>query len=228
MTTPLQRRGWPYLMVGLIAANTAMAQTQSVVETYDEFPEGWFLRWGFALYAAEGGNPGPHAWMTLQPTEGRMFEYRAREAGLFNGDYAAAVSVRFAIDLKVDSLRSVGSGTEFPQRLWMILINDALDAGAAVALTEMQAGQDWHTVALRFDPRAIALPDGWIGVGAAEPGLPAGVTFRDVLSSVDELRLTTLPPGAVTLGHGFDLRVDNLSIARFGETVFADDFESGG
>jgi hypothetical protein len=63
------------------------------------------------------------------------------------------------------------------------------------------------------------LPSGWGGTGAEDPDtfepiLPPNVTFAEVLSGVDVAVFTTLQPGFFFGFTDFDLRLDNITIAR--------------
>ena len=77
------------------------------------------------------------------------------------------------------------------------------------------------------------MPAGWGGYGAEDPNtfepiLPEGVTFADVMASVDELAFTTYEPGWFYGPTVFDVRIDNLRIERSApsDVVFADGFDT--
>ncbi|HSI60899.1 MAG TPA: PEP-CTERM sorting domain-containing protein [Ideonella sp.] len=66
------------------------------------------------------------------------------------------------------------------------------------------------------DTRATELPAGWGGYGAedavANPILPAGRSFADVVAGADEIAFTTLVPGWAFGFTNFDVAVDNLAV----------------
>jgi hypothetical protein len=83
----------------------------------------------------------------------------------------------------------------------------------------IQTTQNWKTYVVSFTPGSIELPNGWVGYGSddpvtAVPRLPAGITFADVLSQVDEVAFTTFEPGFVYLLGNYDLNVDNIRLTR--------------
>ena len=61
-----------------------------------------------------------------------------------------------------------------------------------------------------------------------EPILPEGVTFADVMATVDEVAFTTFEPGWFYGPTVFDVRIDNLRIERSApsDVVFADGFDT--
>ena len=99
-------------------------------------------------------------------------------------------------------------------------------------LGPIAASQDWATLQVTFAPASTELPAGWGGYGAedpetAEPMLPEGITFADVMASVDELAFTTYEPGFFYGFTDFDVRYDNIFIDRGTDPdfVFANGFE---
>lgn len=69
-----------------------------------------------------------------------------------------------------------------------------------------------------LDTNSTTLPSGWFGAGdedpnTFEPRLPAGVTFADVLSDVDEVHFTTLVPGFFYGFTDYYTRVDNIEVS---------------
>ena len=89
---------------------------------------------------------------------------------------------------------------------------------------------------LDLEPRGADRRQG-VAVGMAAPAddaprsfqpiLPPGVTFADVMASVDELAFTTVEPGFFYGFADFDVRFDNLFIDRTvdTDTVFGNGFD---
>lgn len=216
--------------VALATPPFAGAQTVSLIETYDSAPPGWILRFGTTSYLSQGGNPGPHVRTTGEPVESMMFEYFNNAYEPFLGDYASNVAMTFGLDLKVDTITAWGA-IPIQTDLWVWFVEAGGGwVGVAYQLGTMEGGQDWRTLRITWNPSGASLPDGWVGFGATDPVthqpiLPDGVTFHDVMANVGDVRLTMFKPTHFHVGVGFDLRVDNLTIARHGEFVFTDGFE---
>lgn len=220
-------------VLGMLLAPLASAQTATV--TFDEGWAGWVGPQGSGGATAiepEGGHPGAHAH-TVFNNFGITFSTDAHPA--FLGDYGGADSVTIGIDVKVDSIAMLG--TPVPRTLVLDLRSYSLAQNGYpwtsvwYRLALLESGQDWARYAVTFDPRATALPAGWGGSGAEdpvtfEPRLPDGVTFADVLGQVESVAFTTLEPGMFYGFADFDLRIDNLHVARVADAVFADGFEA--
>lgn len=71
------------------------------------------------------------------------------------------------------------------------------------------------------DTRSTELPAGWGGYGAedefANPMLPPGRTFADVVAGADEVAFTTLVPGYAYGFTTFDVAVDNMAVRAVGK-----------
>lgn len=220
-------------VLGMLLAPLASAQTATV--TFDEGWAGWVGpqgSGGATTIEAEGGNPGAHAH-TVFNNFGITFSTDAHPA--FLGDYGGADSVTIGIDVKVDSIAMLG--TPVPRTLVLDLRSYSLAQNGYpwtsvwYPLALLESGQDWARYTVTFDPNATALPAGWGGSGAEdpvtfEPRLPDGVTFADVLGQVESVAFTTLEPGMFYSFADFDLRIDNLHVARVADAVFADGFEA--
>ncbi|PZQ09999.1 MAG: PEP-CTERM sorting domain-containing protein [Rhodanobacter denitrificans] len=223
--------GW--VVLGLLTAPLVSAQTATV--TFDAGWDGWAGpqgSGGATTIEAEGGNPGAHAH-TVFNNFGITFSTDANTA--FLGDYGTATSVTLSVDVKVDSITMIGSPV--PRTLVLDVRSYSLAqdgypwTSVWYPLALLESGQDWARYAVTFDPRATALPAGWGGYGAEdpvtfEPRLPDGVTFADVLAQVESLAFTTLEPGMFYGFADFDLRIDNLHVARVADPIFADGFET--
>lgn len=211
------------LALPLAIAGIAAAQATTV--TFDRGLGGWSGPQGpggSTFIEASGGNPGANL-RTIFNNFGITFANSSSPA--FIGDFTAAESVTISIDLKVSQIGFFGQSVSRP---WVLELRDFDGAtggypwnsvwflfGPISAATHGQ----WTTVSVTFDPRSASLPPGWRGSGAEdpatyEPTLPPGVTFAQVLSGVDAIAFTTLQPGMFFGFTDFDLRLDNISIAR--------------
>ncbi|MEM9373369.1 MAG: PEP-CTERM sorting domain-containing protein, partial [Planctomycetota bacterium] len=143
----------------------------------------------------------------------------------FLGDYTSVDEVTISIDVQVEFLNFFGQDVSRP---WLVELRDFDTAQGGFPWTSAwflfdnisQANNDgWSTYSVTFDPNAADLPAGWGGYGAEdpmtfEPILPAGVTFADVLSGVDEIAFTTLQPGFFFGFTDHTIGIDNITISR--------------
>ena len=220
-------------VLGLLLTPLAAAQTATV--TFDEGWAGWSGPQGSGGATAiepTGGHPGAHAH-TVFNNFGITFSTDAHAAVL--GDYGGATSVTIGIDVRVESIAMLG--TPVPRTLVLDLRSYSLAQNGYpwtsvwYPLALLESGQDWARYTVTFDPNAAALLAGWGGSGAEdpvtfEPRLPDGLTFADVLARVESVAFTTLEPGMFYGFADFDLRIDNLHVARVADPVFADGFEA--
>ncbi|MFI4968639.1 MAG: hypothetical protein ACHP7D_00380 [Lysobacterales bacterium] len=215
-------------------AMAAPVAAQTTVVTFDNGWEGWSGpggTGGATTIEAAGGNPGMHAH-TVFNDFGITFRTTSNPA--FIGDFTQDGTVSAGIDIKVDAIAF--DGVPVSRNLLVDFRSHALAQGGYPwtsvwhTLTLMQAGPDWATYAVTFTPGSQDMPAGWGGYGAedpvtAEPMLPPGVTFADVMAQVDELAFTTLEPGYFYGFTDFDVRVDNIRIERASDAIFADGFD---
>lgn len=205
--------------VGLLFA--AAAAAQPTVVGFDNGAEGWLWTGGEIPIEADGGHPDAHAHLAAASLSAITLQTDSHSA--FIGDFSASKGVRLGVDVKVESL--IANGNPVTRDLVVEFRSHALAAegypwaSVWTTIATLQAGPDWATYTVTFDPRASTLPTGWSGTGAEdpvtlEPALPAGVTFADVLAQVDEIAITTNKPGNIFGPVDFDLRFDNLSIDR--------------
>lgn len=213
---------------GLLLGASVAAQT--TVVTFEKGADGWD---GNGSIEADGGNPGANAHFFI---ENFGIEFRTSSNTAFIGDLTASDAITVGIDSKVDSITF--EGNEVSRNMIVEFRSHALAVDGYpytsvwYNLGVLQAGPDWLTFSVTFNPGEQELPQGWGGYGAEdpvtfEPVLPPGVTFADVMASVDELAFTTYEPGWFYGFTIFDVRIDNLSIDRGAGTdiVFADGFE---
>jgi len=210
----------------LLAGTSLAAQT---VVTFDNGGEGWD---GNGSIEQDGGNPDANAHFLI---ENFGIEFRTDSNAAFIGDLSGDASITVGIDALVNSITY--EGAEVSRNLIVEFRSHALAqdgypyTSVWYKLGVLQADSGWITYSVTVTPSGDTLPEGWGGYGAetplAEPILPEGVTFGDVMASVDELAFTTYEPGYVYGFTIFDVRIDNLSIDRVegNDTVFADGFE---
>jgi hypothetical protein len=203
------------LMVGFGLAATANAE--NAVVTFDNGWEGW--TGSGAAIMPDGGNPGAHAHTQLTNFG---IEYKTDSHPGFLGDYTQYESVTLSIDVKVNAIDFYGT----PVSRNLILDLRSYDHGQGgyfwssvwYNLSPIEGGLDWATYEITFDPQATEMPDGWGGTGyedpdTYEPMLPPGVTFGDIMTSIQEVSFSTYEPGYMySVNTYFDVQVDNIAI----------------
>ncbi len=137
--------------------------------------------------------------------------------------------LRFQTDVNVFALRNFFGGTispsYFPLTLQLVDTRDPNNFEDDVSVYFVGAGlptegADWQTRTFTIpDPTSVTLPPGWGGTGYEDPDtfelrLPDGVTYADVLSSVDEFRLTTFVPGYFYGFNLWEVGFDNIRVNR--------------
>ena len=216
------------LSIGFLMAGPLAAQT--TVVTFDNGGEGWD---GNGLVEQDGGNPGAnfHFFVNNYGIEARNDTNTA-----FIGDLTGATEVTVGADALTNSIQF--EGTEVSRELIVEFRSSSLAqdgypyTSVWYDLGTIQASPEWGTFQITFTPSSAELPAGWGGYGAEdpitfEPILPPGVTFADVMASVDELAFTTVEPGFFYGFADFDVRFDNLFIDRTvdTDTVFGNGFD---
>jgi hypothetical protein len=205
----------------LVAALAAPATADTTVTTFSSGAEGWSASGGGSI-PSTGGNPG-HCLRIVFNNFGISCSNATNPA--FTGDYTAAASVTIAVDLRVSQISFFGQPVARP---WLVELRDLDGASGGYpynsvyfvfANVSAATHGSWTTFSVTFDPSSTTLPPGWGGTGAEdpvtyEPILPPGVTFADVLAGVDRIVFTTLEPGSFYGFTDFDLRIDNITIAR--------------
>lgn len=211
---------------GLIFCGAAGAQ--STVVTFDNGAEGWIGPGGGGggtFIESAGGNPGANL-RTVFNDFGITFRNTSSEA--FLGDYTTSSEITISVDLRVDEIGFFGQPVSRP---WLVELRDFDTAVGGYPYSSVwflfanisaAANGGWQTYAVTFDPSSSTLPPGWGGTGAEDPDtfepiLPPGVSFADVLAGVDVIAFTTLQPGFFFGFTDFDLRLDNIAIARGGD-----------
>jgi len=224
-----------YALLAAVASTgllfSAVGAAQTTVVTFDNGGEGWD---GNGSIEDTGGNPGANAHFFI---ENFGIEYRTDSNPAFIGDLTADSSVTVGIDALVNSITF--EGIEVSRNMIVEFRSHALAqdgypyTSVWFNLGVLQAGTEWNLFSVTFTPDSLELPAGWGGYGAEDPNtfepiLPEGVTFADVMASVDELAFTTYEPGWFYGFTVFDVRIDNLRIERSApsDVVFADGFDT--
>jgi hypothetical protein len=209
--------------LGLLGVACA-AQAQTTTVTFDAGAEGWLGPagpGGSTGIVTTGGNPGANM-RTVFNNFGISFVNSTNPA--FRGDFTTADSVTISIDVRVENISFFGSPVSRP---WVLELRDTTNPPPGYGwksvwflfgpISQANSGT-WRNFSVTFDPNATALPAGWGGYGAetpnAEPILPPGTTFRDVLAGVDAMAFTTLQPGFVFGFTDFTVRLDNIRVTR--------------
>ena len=209
--------------LGLLGVACA-AQAQTTTVTFDAGAEGWVGPagpGGSTGIVTTGGNPGANM-RTVFNNFGISFVNSSNPA--FRGDFTTADSVTISIDVRVENISFFGSPVSRP---WVLELRDTTNPPPGYGwksvwflfgpISQANSGT-WRNFSVTFDPNATALPAGWGGYGAetpnAEPILPPGTNFRDVLAGVDAMAFTTLQPGFVFGFTDFTVRLDNIRVTR--------------
>jgi hypothetical protein len=209
--------------LGLLGVACA-AQAQTTTVTFDAGAEGWVGPagpGGSTGIVTTGGNPGANM-RTVFNNFGISFVNSSNPA--FRGDFTTADSVTISIDVRVENISFFGSPVSRP---WVLELRDTTNPPPGYGwksvwflfgpISQAKSGT-WRNFSVTFDPNATALPAGWGGYGAetpnAEPILPPGTNFRDVLAGVDAMAFTTLQPGFVFGFTDFTVRLDNIRVTR--------------
>ena len=213
---------------GLCLALSAGAQTATV--TYDNGGEGWD---GNAPIDPAGGNPGANAHFEIE-TFGIRQGTETHPA--FVGNLTQSSSITIGLDAIATSITYLGNEVS---RHMIVEFRSSTLAQNGYPYTSVwynmgviEAGTQWNHYSVTVAPGSATLPAGWGGYGdedpdTFEPRLPPGVTFADVMASVDSVEFSTFEPGYFYGFTIFDARFDNLSIERTtSEGIFADGFES--
>lgn len=216
------------LAAGLVPALPAAAQT--TVVTLENGAEGWD---GNAPIEPTGGNPDGNAHFLLE-TFGIRYSTETHPA--FIGNMTVHPSITVGVDAVAHSITYLGNEVsrdvvvEFRSRA--LAQNGYPWTSVWFNLGTIAAGTPWQSLSVTVAPNSATLPAGWGGYGdedpkTFEPRLPPGVTFADVMATVDEVEFSTFVPGFFYGFTIFDARFDNFRIERAqGDAIFANGFET--
>jgi hypothetical protein len=203
------------------------APARAVVTTFDNGTEGWTIS-GRDTISPTGGNPGANLDVFIDEAFGAQTRNDSNPA--FLGDLSRYGSpLKFAIDFKVNSIRSIPNGDEIPRDLVVELVDyNPPGSNYPYVSAWFNFGEigshlpGWRHFEVTIDPNQAALPAGWGGTGdedpvTFEPRLPPDRTFASVLQSVDEVRFTTMVPGFFYAFTTFEVQADNIEISAVPE-----------
>lgn len=212
----------------VLSALTAAAQTTVVgLENGDE---GWT---GNAPIEATGGNPDANAHFLI---ESFGIRYSTETNPAFVGDLTHDSAITVGLDAIAHSIVYLGNEVsrdvvvEFRSRT--LAQNGYPYSSVWYNLGTIAAGTPWQTFSVTVTPTGATLPAGWGGYGdedpdTFEPRLPPGVTFEDVMATVDEVEFGTFVPGYFYGFTLFDARFDNFRIVRSRpDAIFANGFDA--
>ena len=216
---------------GACVVAAAAAFAQPVVVTFADGTQGWEGPQGpggATQIVATGGNP-DERFRTVFNNFGITFSNDVNSA--FLGDYSRFSSVTISFDIKVDRVEFFGQPVTRPL-LIDLRDNDPPESpypwnSVYFSFPPIDGATDvgWQTRSVTItDTESQTLPSGWRGYGdedpqTFEPRLPPGVTFADVISSVETIAITTLEPGYFFGFTDFDVSVDNITISGTPRTV---------
>jgi hypothetical protein len=201
-------------------------RVRTALVTFDRGTEFWQAdvrpQFGGLTQERTGGFPGAQGHFTANGVFGAVLYNKVDPR--FISDLSHLKIVTVSIDLKSNKVTDE-FGTPVSRHLVLSLRSHALArdnhpyTSVEYDLGVIQTTQNWKTYVVSFTPGSIELPKGWAGYGYDDPltalqSLPAGITFTDVLSQVDEVAFTTFEPGFVYDPGNFDLNVDNIRLTR--------------
>ncbi len=140
----------------------------------------------------------------------------------WTGDYSVVPAFTFGVDVNTLKMQE---GQNYVTRDIMVYFldyqhppkgYDSISVG--VKIGTLVTGQGWqHMTVTVPDTASVDLPEGWVGTGATDKSgntmLPPGRTFAEVMSHVDEIAIQTVRQSDLLVLDGFDVAIDNPSIA---------------
>ena len=182
---------------------------------------------GRETISSTGGNPGANLDVFVE-TFGSHTVNTTNTA--FLGNFTRYGSpIRISIAYNAILVRSVPLGRPLMHNLVVKLVdtNDSDDPRWWVSVwyklgTIGERVPGWQELSVTVDPAQTTLPDGWGGTGDHDPvthmpRLPLDRTFASVMTSVDQIRFSTMVPGYVYPASFFHLQVDNIELSAVPE-----------
>ena len=201
--------------------------SRTALVTFDRGTESWqadvLPQFGGFTAERTGGFPGAQGHFIANGVFGAVLYNKVDPRFISDLNHLKIVTV--STDLKSNKIVTEGTTTPTPRHLVLSLRSHALArenhpyTSVEYDLGNIQPTQDWKTYVVSFTPGSIELPNGWAGYGSDDPvtgapRLPAGITFTDVLSQVDEVAFTTFQTGFFYDPGNFDLNFDNIRLTR--------------
>lgn len=201
----------------------ASAGAFDTTTTFESGVEGWSgpSGSGGGTFVDPNGNPG-NALRTVFNDFGVTFRNDSNPD--FIRDLSSYNEVTFSVDVRVNSIFFFSQEVSRP---WLVEFRDydngdsfyPYDSVWYLLTPELSQANnsDWTTFSVTFDATSTAVPGGWNGYGAEDPDtfepiLPDNRNFADIMSTYDELVLTTLQPGFFFGFTDHDLLLDNISL----------------
>ncbi len=219
----------------LAACGTAMGRGDILALDFEDGnTSGWTAN-GVPTLFEVGGNPGQYMGVPYLDFWGVSLSAREEQSQVFGDLNRYAASLRISVDVRVIALDNFNGEpvdpTNYP--LALQIWNESIAADEPVSVwvlgpTLPAIADGWTRVTFDIPaPEQFALPTGWAGTGASNPDtfesmLPEGVGYRDVLSNVSRLDITTLIPGFFYGANFWEVGWDNLRVERVGSACRAD------
>lgn len=221
----------------LAVSGSAFADELLFEDFEDSIASGWTANGVDTIYEF-GGNPDRFLALPYGDFWGVSLSARAPESMVL-GDLTKVGPIRLTFDAQIFQAHTFLNDnldmSKWPM-VFEIITNGNEKAGIPYSSVyfikgtwpQIQAGWSTYT----FDvpnPSSETLPDGWGGTGdsdpvTGEPMLPVGTTYREVLSHVDEVRVTTFVPGHFYISNFWEVGFDNVRVESTGETPCHADF----
>ena len=234
MANPVRRFG-VLAAASLALGSPALADVILEVDFEDFNASGWTAN-GVDTIGEFGGNPGN--FLSLPYMDSWGVSLSAREpSSMVLGDLTTVGPIRLTFDVNVFQAHTFFNDpldmSQWPMVFELIDHGDEKTGRPYATVytiqgTWPQSVDGWQTRSFELpDPNSTTLPAGWGGTGdsdpqTGEPILPAGVTYRDVLSSVDEVRVTTFVPGYFYIANFWEVGFDNVIVEAIGNECRAD------
>src|SRR5262245_29635534 len=213
----------------LCAAGAAIADDLLREDFEDSDASGWTAN-GVVTITEGGGNPGNYLILPIGDYEGVSLSAR-EPSSMVLGDLTAVGPIRLTFDVQVFQAYTFFNEnldmSQWPMVFELVTFGNpetGLPFSSVYTIQGTWPAQlaGWSTVAFALpDPTSTTRPPGWGGTGdedpqTFEPRLPPGVTYRDVLSHVDEVRVTTFVPGFFYAANFWEVGFDNLHVETIG------------
>ena len=216
------------------AALTDVCATE-VIDTFEtvDNPNQWgwtSINGGFYIVQPTGGNPGgwldsdvgyktDHPNLTSVPPVGT-----ALKTALASGELVSA-----SFDFQRLDAGSCFPQYDLPSTFALEFIDLHSDPGGSVIEAHVNGDasptdvSSWQTVFFSIPSQATDVPDGWMLNYPPE----MTYTWQDMMHNIDGIRFFSISPDDITYSSCWRLGADNV-IVSYGDSVFADGFESTG
>jgi hypothetical protein len=222
--------------VVVLAITGAACADDLLFEDFEDFDASGWTANGVVTIEEFRGNPGNALMLPYMDFQGVSLS--AREAtSMVLGDLSGNGPMRVSADIQVFQAHTFFNDpldmSQWPMVFEIVSFGDP-DRGIpyasvyTIGSTWPNQLAGWTTYSFDIpDPTSTTLPKNWGGTGdedpkTFEPRLPPGVTYADVLSRVDEVRITTFVPGFFYASNFWEVGFDNVRVETLGDTCRAD------